>query len=44
MECEFMKLLALMGVSVGENSNIILTDNDSIEISKLNRQFFFKKT
>ena len=32
-----MKLLALMGASVGENSNIILTDNDSIEISKLNR-------
>lgn len=41
--CEFMKLLALMGASVGENSNIILTDNDSIEISNLNRQFFFKK-
>lgn len=40
--CEIMKLLALMGVSTAKNSNIILTDNDSIEISKLNRQFLFK--
>lgn len=38
-----MKLLSFIGASVGENSNIILTDNDSIEISKLNRQFFKKK-
>lgn len=41
--CEVMKILALMGVSVKGNSNIILTDNDGIEISNLNRQFFFKK-
>ena len=39
--CEIMKILSLMGVSTAENANIILTDNDSIEISNLNRQFFF---
>ena len=41
--CEIMKILALMGASTEEHSNLILTDNDSIEISNLNRQFFFKK-
>ena len=41
--CEIMKLLALMGASTNKNSNIIITDNDSIELSNLNRQFFFKK-
>ena len=41
--CEVMKILALMGSSTGENSKIIITDNDSIELSNLNRQFFFKK-
>ena len=41
--CEIMKILALMGASTEENSNIILTDNDSIELSNLNRQFFFKE-
>ena len=40
--CEIMKILALMGASTEGNSNIIITDNDSIEISNLNRQFFFK--
>lgn len=40
--CEFMKLLALMGASTEGNSHIILTDNDSIELSNLNRQFFFR--
>ena len=41
--CEVMKILALMGSSTGENSKIIITDNDSIELSNINRQFFFKK-
>lgn len=41
--CEIMKILALMGASTNKNSNIIITDNDSIELSNLNRQFFFKK-
>ena len=39
-----MKILALMGSSTEENSKIIITDNDSIELSNLNRQFFFKKS
>ena len=41
--CEIMKILALMGASTEKNANIILTDNDSIELSNLNRQFFFKE-
>ena len=41
--CEIMKILALMGACTEEKSNIILTDNDSIELSNLNRQFFFKE-
>jgi ubiquitin-activating enzyme E1 len=41
--CEIMKILALMGTSTEKNANIILTDNDSIESSNLNRQFFLKK-
>ena len=41
--CEIMKILALMGASTEKNANIILTDNDSIELSNLNRQFFLKK-
>ena len=40
--CEIMKLFALMGVSTEGNSSIIIADNDSIELSNLNRQFFFK--
>ncbi len=41
--CELMKIFALIGASTEENSNIILADNDSIELSNLNRQFFFNK-
>ena len=40
---EIMKILALMGTSTEKNANIILTDNDSIESSNLNGQFFFKE-
>ncbi len=43
LRCEIMKLLELMSASTNKNSNIIITDNDSIELSNLHRQFFFKK-
>ena len=41
--CEYLKILFLMGVGTGKNSKIIVTDNDNIEISNLNRQFLFRK-
>ena len=41
--CEYLKILSLMGVGSGKNSKIIVTDNDNIEISNLNRQFLFRK-
>ena len=41
--CEYLKILSLMGVGTGKNSKIIVTDNDNIEISNLNRQFLFRK-
>lgn len=40
--CEFLKCFALMGISTKEESKITITDNDSIEISNLNRQFLFR--
>ena len=39
--CEFLKNLSLMGVSNDKESNTIISDNDLIEISNLNRQFLF---
>ena len=43
--CEYMKNFALMGISCSKEnkSNVIITDNDIIEISNLNRQFLFQK-
>ena len=41
--CEFLKNFAMMGFCTSENSNFIVTDNDNIEISNLNRQFLFQK-
>jgi ubiquitin-activating enzyme E1 len=39
--CEFLKGLALAGVSCGDGS-LIVTDDDQIEVSNLNRQFLFR--
>ena len=41
--CEYLKNLAMMGFSSSDNNKIIVTDNDNIEISNLNRQFLFNK-
>ena len=43
LECEFMKNFALMGFAINENKNVIVTDNDNIEISNVNRQFYLDK-
>lgn len=40
--CEMLKNWALMGLGSGERGGIIVTDNDSIEKSNLNRQFLFR--
>lgn len=39
--CEFLKEFALMGISI--KGKTIVTDNDNIEISNLNRQFLFRR-
>ena len=41
--CEYIKNLAMMGFSSSEKNKIVVTDNDNIEISNLNRQFLFNK-
>ncbi len=41
--CEYLKNFSLMGISTENESNTIITDNDLIEISNLNRQFLFHK-
>lgn len=40
--CEMLKNWALMGLGSGPKGKIIVTDNDSIEKSNLNRQFLFR--
>ena len=40
--CELVKHFALMGISTNKNSQSIITDNDRIETSNLNRQFLFR--
>ncbi|KAG4113685.1 hypothetical protein ERO13_D13G239500v2, partial [Gossypium hirsutum] len=39
--CEFLKNLALMGVSCGSQGKLTITDDDVIEKSNLSRQFLF---
>ena len=40
--CEMLKNWALLGLASGPEGKIIVTDNDSIEKSNLNRQFLFR--
>ncbi|KAI9118197.1 hypothetical protein K1719_010529 [Acacia pycnantha] len=40
--CEFLKNLALMGVSCGNPGKLTVTDDDVIEKSNLSRQFLFR--
>ena len=41
--CEFLKNFALMGIAINDKKEVIITDNDNIEFSNLNRQFLFRK-
>jgi len=41
--CEYIKMYALMGMGSGPQGLITMTDDDSIKISNLNRQFLFRK-
>jgi ubiquitin-activating enzyme E1 len=41
--CEYLKLFALMGMGASEKGLVSVTDDDTIEISNLNRQFLFRK-
>ncbi|WCJ34795.1 ubiquitin-activating enzyme 1 [Euphorbia peplus] len=40
--CEFLKNVALMGVSCGKGGKLTITDDDVIEKSNLSRQFLFR--
>ncbi|KAL9152883.1 hypothetical protein ABFS82_10G011800 [Erythranthe guttata] len=40
--CEFLKNVALMGVSCGDGGKLTITDDDVIEKSNLSRQFLFR--
>ena len=40
--CELLKQFALLGISTKNYSKTIITDNDMIETSNLNRQFLFR--
>ena len=41
--CEFTNTFSAMGIATKNDKNLIVTDNDNIEISNLNRQFLFHK-
>jgi len=40
--CEMLKNYAMLGVGTGDKGRVIITDNDLIEKSNLNRQFLFR--
>ncbi len=40
--CEMLKNFACMGLACGPNGSLVVTDNDIIEISNLNRQFLYR--
>ena len=41
--CEFLKNFAMMGFCTNPDKKFVVTDNDNIEVSNLNRQFLFRK-
>lgn len=41
--CEYVKMFSLMGLGSEGKGKVTVTDNDSIEVSNLNRQFLFRK-
>ena len=41
--CEYLKNFAMLGLGTGPRGGIVVTDNDRIEISNLNRQFLFRE-
>lgn len=41
--CEYVKAMAMMGLCCGPEGSVTVTDNDTIEVSNLNRQFLFRK-
>ena len=40
---EYIKMFALMGLGSSGNGGLVVTDDDNIEISNLNRQFLFRR-
>jgi molybdopterin/thiamine biosynthesis adenylyltransferase len=40
--CELLKNWAMMGIGCGKKGLVSVTDNDTIEISNLNRQFLYR--
>jgi len=41
--CEFIKAFSLMGIGCSKDGKVSCTDNDTIEVSNLNRQFLFRQ-
>ncbi len=41
--CEYLKMFSLMGMSSSKTGKFVVTDDDTIEVSNLNRQFLFRK-
>ena len=40
--CEYLKMFSSMGLGCHKNGSVVVTDDDTIEISNLNRQFLFR--